>query len=352
MLSAMQTVDGRIGHGGGQVLRTALALALATGAPLRVTHIRVRRPRPGLRRQHLAAVEAAARVGHAHVTGARLGASEIQLVPGGLDAGPHAVDVGSAGSAGLVLQTVVPPLLTGGEPASLAVHGGTHNNGAPPFEQLARSYAPALARTGGRLSVTLRRHGFAPAGGGSIAAHVAPAVVPSPADLVDRGPLEAVRATAVLAQLPQHVGERELAVIGRELSDVEPGLTLEPVASDGPGNALLVEVVSARHTEVLAAFGRKGLPAEHVAEAAAQAARTYLDGGAAVGAHLADQLVVPLALGAGGRFTATRVSDHLRTNVAVLAALTDGRATVTEHAGGTATVEVTPASRDRGRGPR
>lgn len=346
----MTAIDGRSGHGGGQVLRAALALSVATGEPVRVTDVRAERPRPGLRRQHLAALEAAARVGRAEVAGDRLGSTEVRFTPRGLDAGPHRVDVGSAGSTGLVLQTVVPPLLAGGEPADLALHGGTHNEGAPPFEQLAVSYAPALARAGGRLSLGLRRHGFAPAGGGSITAEVQPAVEPSPVDLTERGPLEAVRATALLAHLPHHVADRELAVLARELADVDPKLEVAPAASDAPGNALLVELACSRHTEVVAAFGRKGRPAERVAEEAAAAARAYLDGGAGVGPHLADQLVVPLALAAGGRFTTTAASDHLRAGAAVLEALTDARVTVAEDGAGPVTVEVAPASGGPARG--
>jgi RNA 3'-terminal phosphate cyclase (ATP) len=331
------------------VLRTALALSVATGEPVRVVHVRAGRPRPGLRRQHLAALEVAARVGRAWVAGNRLGSTEVGFTPGGLDAGPHRVDVGSAGSVGLVLHTAVPPLFAGAEPASLAVHGGTHNEGAPPFEQLARNYAPALARTGGGLSLALRRHGFAPAGGGSATAEVRPAVEPAPVDLRERGSLEEVRATALLTHLPRHVADRELAVVARELADVDPRLEVEPVPGDGPGNVLFVEVRCARHTEVLAAFGRKGRPAERVAEEAAGAARAYLDSGAGVGPRLGDQRVVPLARAAGGRFTTVATSDHLRAGVAVIQALTDARVSVAERGAGPVSVEVVPASGGRAR---
>jgi hypothetical protein len=151
------TLDGSQGEGGGQILRSALALSLVTGRPFRITRIRARRPKPGLMRQHLACVEAAARIGSATVDGAALGSTELTFEPGAVVAGNHEFKIGSAGSTMLLLQTILPPLLLAGQPSEIVLEGGTHNPFAPPFPFIEAAFLPLLRRMGFRVDAVLER---------------------------------------------------------------------------------------------------------------------------------------------------------------------------------------------------
>lgn len=314
----MIRVDGSEGEGGGQILRTALSLSLVTGRPFRIEKIRAHRKVPGLRRQHLAAVAAAARIGGARVEGADLGSTELTFVPATIVGGDFRIPVGSAGSAMLVLQTLVPALLRAPEPSRLTLEGGTHNPMAPPFDFVERCFLPVLARMGAEVHVTLVRAGFYPAGGGVAVASVRPSSL-RPLTLDERGKVRRTRARALVAHLPRHVAEREIeavrARLGRTVDAVE---IVEVGDSAGPGNLLCLEIESEQVTEMVCAFGERGKPAERVAQEAVAAARRYLDAGVPVGEHLADQLLLPLALAGGGSFTTLPLTPHATTNAAVI----------------------------------
>src|SRR5687767_13803626 len=164
----MIELDGSEGEGGGQILRSALALAIVRGEPLAIHSIRAKRKRTGLLRQHLTAVHAARAVGAARVVGDALGSTELRFEPSGVVHGEHHFAVGTAGSATLVLQTVLWPLLVAPGESTVVVEGGTHNPLAPPFEFLARVLAPLVRRMGAELELELVRAGFYPAGGGAV----------------------------------------------------------------------------------------------------------------------------------------------------------------------------------------
>lgn len=312
-------VDGSQGEGGGQILRTSLSLAVAMGRPFRIEGIRAGRKKPGLLRQHLTAVRASAAISHAAVTGDEPGSQSLTFQPGEVRAGEYAFAVGTAGSAALVLQTVLPALLCARGDSRVVVEGGTHNPAAPPFEFLERSFAPALRAMGAEVDLRLLRPGFYPAGGGAIEAVVRPWTDRRALALTDRGALVGTRATVLLAHLPGHIAERELSVLARRLGLAAEACTVHEVhASAGPGNVVLVEVASASVTEVFASFGEAGVRAEAVADAAAGEVRTYLAAGVPVGRHLADQLLLPMALGAGGHFRTLPLSRHAHTNADVI----------------------------------
>src|SRR5277367_281638 len=173
----MITIDGSAGEGGGQILRSALALSLCSGTPVRITAIRAGRARPGLMRQHLTALRAAVLVGLADVSGDEIGAREVVFQPRGAEPGAYAFNVGSAGSTTLVLQTVLPALLAASGPSQILLEGGTHNPMAPPFEFLDRAFLPLIARMGPRVTATLEARGFYPAGGGRLRVSVEPAAL-------------------------------------------------------------------------------------------------------------------------------------------------------------------------------
>lgn len=314
----MLVLDGSKGEGGGQILRTALALSLCTGRAFRLENVRAGREKPGLRRQHLTAVRAAQEIGGAGVAGAELGATRLEFSPSALRPGHYSFDVGTAGSTSLVLQTVLPALLTAAEPSSLVLCGGTHNPQAPPFEFLERSFLPLVRRLGPVVKAKLDRPGFYPAGGGRVRVEVRPAAALAPLELLERGALRGIRATALVANLDPEIGRRELRVVQRGL-DVPPAvLRLETVRSPGPGNALVVELETERVTEVCTGFGQRGRRAEAVAAAACAQARAWLEAGAPVGAYLADQLLLPLALAGGEAFRTVEPTAHARTNAWVI----------------------------------
>ncbi len=313
-------IDGAQGEGGGQILRTALGLSVATGRPFAISNIRAGRRRPGLLRQHLSAVRMAAAVGRAAVTGAELGATALTFRPSGIFAGSHHANIGSAGSAMLVLQTVLPALLLADQPSQLIIEGGTHNPAAPPYDFVARTFLPLLARMGARVQLTLQRPGFYPAGGGRVVAQIEPAPLsPLQLQLIDRGPLRSLRARAVVSGIAPRVGHRELGVLKKRLGLEREQLILEELSDpQGPGNVVMVEAECDALTEIFTSFGERGVSAETVAEQAADQACAWLAHGFPVGEFLADQLLVPLALAGGGCFRTGPLSSHALTNAAVV----------------------------------
>lgn len=315
----MITVDGSEGEGGGQILRTSLALSLITRAPVRITNIRKRRAKPGLLRQHLTAVRAAAEIGAAQVEGAELLSTEVTFRPGAVVPGTHVFAIGSAGSTTLVLQTVLPALLAADAPSRLVLEGGTHNPMAPPFEHLAGAFLPLVERMGPRVTATLERYGFYPAGGGRLVVDVTPAAALAPFDLLSRGEVRRVTGIAMVANLPASIAVREAASARAVLRGDERSFhpeVLRDVA--GPGNAMTITVESEHVTEVFTAFGEKRVRAEVVGETAAKEAKVYLEAGVPVGEHLADQLLLPMALAGQGAFRTVAPSGHTTTQAELL----------------------------------
>jgi RNA 3'-terminal phosphate cyclase (ATP) len=315
------TIDGSQGEGGGQVLRTALALSLVTGRPFRIDRIRAGRPRPGLLRQHLTAVQAACEVSRARAMGADLGSLQLSFEPGPVRGGEYRFAVGTAGSATLVLQTVLVPLALAGTPSRLVLEGGTHNPFAPPFDFLARTFLPTFGRMGPGVEARLERHGFYPAGGGRFHVTVEPRPALAPISLAERSEPVSVSARAVVACLPEKIGVREIAVVRQRLGLAREACLVQRVAdSIGPGNVLVLSLESAGIVEVVTGFGEKAVSAERVADAACDQAVRYLDAGVPVGEHLADQLLVPFGVAGGGTFRTTRPSSHTETNARVVSA--------------------------------
>ncbi|MBC8072434.1 MAG: RNA 3'-terminal phosphate cyclase [Deltaproteobacteria bacterium] len=314
----MIEIDGSEGEGGGQILRTALALAIIRGEPLHIRAIRAKRKRPGLLRQHLTAVQAAATVSAARVSGDRLGSDELRFEPTARIHGEHRFAVGTAGSATLVLQTVLWPLLgTPGE-STVVVEGGTHNPLAPPFEFLDRVLLPVLRRMGAELELELLGAGFYPAGGGAVRLRVVGGRPLQPLALHERGAIRKRRAQAIVANLKKTIGHRELAVVREQLGFTRDELEVVEVPGPGPGNLLLIEGEHDGGAELVSECGEKGLPAETVAQRAVDAWRRWHDADVPVGEHLADQLLIPLALAGSGGFTTLTPTEHTRTNAALV----------------------------------
>lgn len=320
-MSEIIHLDGSQGEGGGQILRSALALSVVTGRPFRIDRIRAGRPTPGLLRQHLACVEAAARIASATVEGAALGSQEITFTPGAVVPGAYEFRIASAGSTMLLLQTVLPPLLLARRPSELLLEGGTHNPFAPPFPFIERAFLPLLRRIGFDVEATLERPGFYPNGGGRCRVVIRPASALKALRLEagdGRAP-SSIGALVCLAGLPHHVGEREVAALQQGLGLAPEHVTLEvDTAAIGPGNTAHVCAAGDGFSNVFTGFGAPRVRSEQVAEEAVGAAQRFLASGAAVDEHLADQLLLPLALARGGSFTTTEPSGHTRTNADIL----------------------------------
>lgn len=316
----MMELDGATGEGGGQILRSALTLSMITGTPFRIKHIRANRAKPGLMRQHLVAVQAAAAVCDAVLRHAEVGSTELSFTPGKIKAGDYSFAIGTAGSCTLVLQTVLLALLYADGPSTVRISGGTHNGMAPPAHFLQRAYCRVLKAMGAAVEIDLVRAGFYPAGGGVMLATVAPCAQLQPISLMEPGARVAAFAEAIFAGIPLNVATRELEVIGQGMGWGEPQLLVRGLPADqGPGNALMVTLESEHVTEVFTALGEKAVRAETVAKHVLQETRAYIASGAAVGEHLADQLILPMALAGGGRFTTQAVSQHALTNAEVIA---------------------------------
>ncbi len=324
MTTDMLTIDGRDGEGGGQILRTSLALSAITGRSFRIHHIRGGRRKSGLLRQHLTAVRALASISRAELHGAELRSGELEVHPGPIEHGDYHFAVGSAGSAMLVFQTVLWPLLVTPGRSRVVFEGGTHNPMSPPFEFIDQVFLPHMRELGVVAELSLERAGFNPAGGGRVVAVLEGGRALRGLELVERGPVLERGAAALVANLPRRVGVSELGVVRRELGWSREQCRVLELEGSGPGNALQLWARTAGGCELITSFGDRGRPAEAVAVEATTKMKRWLDAGVPVGEHLADQLLIPMALAAveGGhcsRFDTLELSRHTKTNADVIA---------------------------------
>lgn len=319
----MIEIDGSEGEGGGQMVRSSLALSIITGKPVLLDNIRARRKNPGLQRQHLTAVKAAAQICGAGMLGASLGSSRLQFAPGPVRAGSYHFDIGSAGSASLVLQTVLLPLLLAEGHSELTLHGGTHNPLAPPYEFFHQAYLPLLHRMGLDADVELVQRGFYPVGGGELRATIAPVGEMSDFSLLERGKEIDHTACVLVAKLHESVARREVDTLKAQLGWKKEQIRVEvDSTSRGPGNAVLVTLRFENVAEVVVSFGARGKRAEQVATEAAEETLAYLASTAPVGLHLADQLLLPLGIAASrghrGEFRTLPLTQHSLTHIDIL----------------------------------
>lgn len=312
--------------GGGQILRTALSLSMITGKGFRMVRIRGKRKKGGLKRQHLTCVKAAVAVSDGSVDGAQLHSTELVFQPGNVRGGGYKFAIGTAGSTTLLAQTLLPPLWLAKEPSSLFLEGGTHNPMAPSADYLTRVFLPLLQRFGAEASASILVPGFAPAGGGQLSVEIEPTRGFQPVELLERGAVGEKRADCMIAHVPEAVAEKELSAVFRNLGWPETcGHVHNVDHSSGPGNLLELEQAFEHVTERVSSFGALGKSSERVATVACNAMRNYLDSGAVVGLHLADQLLLPMALAGGGAFVTLSQTNHLRTNIDTIQTFLDVR---------------------------
>jgi RNA 3'-terminal phosphate cyclase (ATP) len=342
----MLVLDGAAGEGGGQILRSALSLSMISGKAFRIENIRAGRQKPGLLRQHLTSVQACARICRAETSGAELGSPVLTFSPNAIHAGDYAFNIGSAGSACLVAQSVLIPILLANAPSTVSIIGGTHNPLAPSATFLQRSFLPLLNLMGLSAALEIKRYGFAPAGAGEILLHTSAwksenlRALHLPANHASAR----VSAEVILSGIPLHVAQRELYAIGKRFGLIgahvsaelegkddaqrqayfqsihRPELVVNQQTSLCAGNALSVFLEWDTHAETCTSLGARGTSAEQVARIAGNEAKRLLDSGAQVGEHLADQLLLPMAIvawkcGAVSSFDTIEASSHTTTNV-------------------------------------
>ena len=322
-------IDGSQGEGGGQIVRSSLSLSMVTGRGVIIENIRAGRKKPGLLQQHLTALRAAAEICSARIEGDQLRSPRLVFEPGPVRGGSYTFRIGTAGSTTLVLQTILPPLMIADAPSSVYIEGGTHNPMAPPFDFLKKSFLPLLARMGPAVELNLDRYGFFPGGGGRIRAEIMPSRSLGRLSLLEGGKVSNCRVRAVVARLPEDIGERECRTIIRKMNWSGRVGTVEVVTdSNGPGNLVFAEVERGGVTEVATGFGERGVPAEKVAESVVRQLRRYCKADVPVGEHLADQLLLPLGIAAhfgtgGGEFRTLDLSEHARTHIEILRTFLD-----------------------------
>jgi len=325
----MIELDGAQGEAGGQVLRSALALSVGTRQPFRFTNIRMHREMPGLLRQHLAAINAAADVSNADTQGAQLGSRELVFRPRRCHAGEYTFTLVSGGACSLVLQTVLPALLLADGPSVVRITGCTHTKTAPPFDFLQRAFVPLVERMGARVKLSLSGYGFHPQITGGLQAEIVPAPLRA-ISIDERGARVSQFAEAYVASLPTELAQRELLTLSRHLHWNTDQLHLRSLPSAvGKGNAITVTLAYQHITEVFTGFGEAGVRGEVVAQSLAEEVEAYLARSAPVASYLADQLLLPMALSGRGSFVTTTLSPHLLSNAIVIQQFT-GRKVVAD----------------------
>ena len=342
----MIVLDGSQGEGGGQIVRSAVTLSCITGQAVRVERVRAGRKTGGLRPQHVAAIRAAAELCDAATEGVDVGSAAITFEPrADVRAGEYEWAVGTAGSAALVLQTVLLPLALASGRSEVRVHGGTHVPRSPSGHYLRDVYAPALAELGADVEIYVSAYGWTPEGGGTLTAYTGGGAQLRGVDMRARGPLERVFGVAVGCNLPAHIPQRMANRARNLLAPQLAGASLDirpqraRSISTGAGIFLAAEYANGRGG--VGVLGRRGMPSEVVAERAVQALLAFHGSGAAVDRHLADQLIVPLALAEGPSvLRAEAITSHCRTQAAVVRAFLPRVIHLDEHTQ-TITVEAT-----------
>ena len=311
-------IDGRQGEGGGQILRSSLSLSMCLNQPIRIKNIRAGRKKTGLLRQHLTCVRAAKEICDANVTGDELGSGKIEFIPNKIKSENYKFSIGTAGSTSLVFQTVLPALLKAGAESTVEFEGGTHNMQAPSFEFITRCFLPALKKMNIKVDCDLHRYGFYPNGGGQWISKIHPAKDTKRLKLLDRGDLVARSATTFISKIPLHVSQRELKKVTQKLNWSGNELIENEVNAFGPGNLVSLKLVFENTTELFEEVAQRGLTAERVAGKAISQLKRYQDSDAVVGEYLADQLLLPMSLNAGGSFITHKMSEHVKTNIDII----------------------------------
>ncbi len=341
----MIEIDGSLGEGGGQVLRSSLTLAAMTGQDLRIVNIRSKRKKPGLRPQHLAAIQALAEICGAAVEGAKIDAREVVFHPGAIQSGKFHFDIGTAGSTSLVLQTILLPLSRAVEPSTVTIKGGTHVPWSPCFHYLNLNYLPFLWKMGLDVHLRLVHAGFNPSADGQIRAIIEPAQTISPLTLMERGRVLEIRGVSAVANLGHNIATRQrrqvLGRLGRRypLNDIR----IAEIPAQTPGSFILL-LAEFEHSQVCYfALGEKGKSADKVADEACAEFEAFAATEGVIDQYLSDQLLLPLAFANGpSKIFTSQVTRHLVTNAEVIKAFLPVNIQISGEIGQPGVIEICP----------
>jgi len=324
----MLEIDGSYGEGGGQLVRTAVALSAVMGKEIRVTNIRKNRPNPGLKQQHLKALETAAKICEARISGLFPGSTELSFAPVEIKGGKYDIDIGTAGSITLLLQCIMPALPFAKEEVGLAVRGGTDVAWSPTIDYLQHVTFRALERLGYSGRITLKEHGYYPKGGGKVSAFFKPCRLKGFHFLKEE---EEIRGISHASNLPAHVPLRQAEAASTRLMETGYPSQIETQSfeafSTGSGITLWTGFIGG------SALGEKGLPAEKVGKAVADEIIPELRAGTSVDVHLADQLIPYMALAGNSSYTVRELSLHAATNIWVTEQFLDVKFRIEEKEG-------------------
>ncbi len=347
MSGGMIELDGARGEGGGQILRSALALAALTGRPFKLQNIRANRPKPGLQPQHLMCVKAAGAICGAVYKGASVGSAILYFEPGPVKAGTYTFSIGTAGATSLVLHTIALPLaLRGAAPSKVTVTGGTHNAYAPCFHFNAVTWGGYLKKLGIDIDQEMTRPGFYPRGGGEVTAAIHPCPRVRGLTLTTVPELTTAGGFSAVAGLPEGIARRQARRLSVRLKSegVESHIPLEEWEAANPGTVAAVVFRQAPVPTLFFGLGERGKPAESVADDAADEALRYRAAGAPVDPHSADQLLLPLVFSPDASvYRTSEITRHLTTNIDTVRAFVDREVTLEGREGEPGTIRVAPA---------
>jgi len=338
-------LDGSVGEGGGQILRSALTLSLLTGKAFRLRNVRANRPKPGLQPQHLMSLLAAQRIGSAYVCGANLHSSELTFEPGPVASGHYTFEIGTAGATGLVLHTLYLPLaLRGSGTSQVTIRGGTHVRTSPSFPFLEGTWQALLALLGLNLRVQLVRPGFYPRGGGTLVATIPTLSRLSGVRWEQRGVVQTVDVVAAVAGLERGIARRLAQRLGKRLEQLDLRVSLrDELWDNGPGCVVFARLDTTPAPVTIVAVGERGKPAERVADEAYAEIHRYLESGAALDAHSGDQMLLPLALAdSPSVYSVAEVTRHLTTNAQVVRQFINSSITIEGEEGQPGIVRIEP----------
>ena len=321
-------IDGSYGEGGGQILRTAIALSAVTGKPVKVYNIRAKRPKPGLQAQHLTGVKAVAMITKADVKGLQIGSMEVVFHPKVIQPGKYTFDVGTAGSISLVLQSLLPALAFAPAPVELEITGGTDVSWSPPIDYMRNVFIPMVGKMGYRIDMKTLRRGHYPKGGGKVVVRAEPVERLKPVELIEQGSVIKISGISHCVRLPKHVASRQAMAAKQVLQakgfkDVELLEEYYPPEKDphlGPGSGIVLWAHTSANTIIGAdALGSPGKPAEKVGEEAATKLIEEISSGAAVDSHMGDMLIPYIALASGfSKIKVSKLTLHAQTAIAVV----------------------------------
>ncbi len=311
----MIRIDGSYGEGGGQIIRTAVALSAVTGTEVTISNIRSNRPKPGLKAQHMSAIRTAADMTCARISGLKSGSTELTFSPGDISGGHYNIDIGTAGSITLLLQCLMPVASAAQESVSLDITGGTDVAWSPPIDYMAHVLLPVLASMGLKCNIRLQRRGYYPRGGGRVTAIIHPSALRAVELDKEKEPCT-VSGISHSSNLPPHVMQRQADAATAALEKAGYSSSIDTWAANSPSTGSGITLWCGYTGG--SALGKRGLPAEKVGKAAAGEIITELGSWAAVDVHLADQLIPYMGLAGVGSFTVREVSGHTRTNIWVV----------------------------------